>query len=161
PMLMAASAFTINPGASTNTAPIFVTQDGGATWSLRDTVPSEEQTGDISQAFSINGGDSLHVGILKKPGNLLLNELLTTDFQSNTLMSVQGSRSRVDQPFVQAITIGGSRRVYVGLNDLDAPGGRTAAVDVSVDGGQTFTPKRIESRNTFGQDGPSIQVAVA
>src|SRR5439155_1148871 len=51
--------------------------------------------------------------------------------------------------------------LYVGINDFAAPNGRTATVDVSLNGGATFTSRRIESRNTLGQNGPSIRPAVA
>jgi hypothetical protein len=51
--------------------------------------------------------------------------------------------------------------VYVGLNDFDAPDGRTATVDVSLDGGATYKSHRIETRTTLGQNGPSIRPAVA
>jgi hypothetical protein len=51
--------------------------------------------------------------------------------------------------------------VYVGVNDFDAANGHTATVDVSLDGGATFKSRRIETRNTLGQNGPSIRPAVA
>src|SRR5438105_3286346 len=51
--------------------------------------------------------------------------------------------------------------VYVGLNDFDAPDGRTATGDVSLDGGATYSSRRIETRTTLGQNGPSIRPAVA
>jgi hypothetical protein len=162
PQRMAASAFTLNPaGPSSGTAPIFISQDGGNTWSLQSIIPSMEQTSDMTHAFDSGGGGNLYAGILRRPGGLLLNELLTTDFLSPVTMTVQGSRSSVDQPFVQAIKIGGAQRVYVGLNDFSVPDGRTATVDVSLDGGATFKSIRIEPRSTSGQDGPSVRPAVA
>src|SRR2546430_9068165 len=39
--------------------------------------------------------------------------------------------------------------------------GRTATVDVSHNGGATYTSLRIETRNTMGQNGPSVRPAVA
>src|SRR5213082_1387832 len=109
PKLMAASAFTPNPGGSTSaTAPIFVSNDGGDSWTLRNTLPSESMTADITHA------------------------------------------------------VGGTPPVlYVGINDFDAPDGRTATVDVSLDGGATYRSRRIETRSTLGQNGPSIRPAVA
>src|SRR5437773_1557792 len=51
PQLLAASAFTPNPGGSTSaTAPIFVSNDGGDSWTLRNTLPSQLQTADITHA---------------------------------------------------------------------------------------------------------------
>src|SRR5438094_6171698 len=160
PQLLAASAFTPNPGGSTSaTAPIFVSNDGGDSWTLRNTLPSQLQTADITHAV---GGSPpvLYAGILKVPG-FPLNELKTVDFFSPATMTLQASRADIDQPFVRATEVSSADRVYVGLNDFDAPNGRTATVDVSLNGGTTFTSRRIESRNTLGQNGPSIRPAVA
>src|SRR5207249_3714961 len=152
--LLAASAFTPNPGGSTSaTAPIFVSNDGGDSWTLRNTLPSQLQTADITHA----GGGSppvLYAGILKVPG-FPLNELKTVDFFSPATMTLQASRADIDQPFVRATEVSSADRVYVGLNDFDAPDGRTATVDVSLNGGTTYTARRIETRNTLGQNGTS------
>src|SRR5689334_1866485 len=158
--LMAASAFTPNPGGSASaTAPIFVSNDGGDTWTLRNTIPSEGMTADITHAAGATP-PVLYSGILKVPG-VPLNELKTTDFFSPATMTLQSSRADVDQPFVRTTGVASADRVYVGLNDFDAPDGRTATVDVSLDGGATYTSRRIETRNTLGQNGPSIRPAVA
>src|SRR5438093_5247677 len=68
PKLMAASAFTPNPDGSTSgTAPIFVSDDGGDSWTLRNTLPSHGMTADITHAV---GGQPpvLYAGIMKVPG---------------------------------------------------------------------------------------------
>src|SRR6266704_3506526 len=158
--LMAASAFTPNPGGSASaTAPIFVSNDGGDSWTLRNTLPSEVMTADITHAV---GGNPpvLYAGILKVPG-VPLNELKTGDFLSAAKMTLQASRADIDQPFVRTTAIASADRVYVGLNDFDAPDGRTATVDVSLDGGATYKSRRIETRATVEQNGPSIRPAVA
>src|SRR5206468_10346978 len=87
----------------------------------------------------------------------------TTLFPYTTLFrsTLQASRADVDQPFVRTAPAASADRVYVGLNDFDAPDGRTATVDVSLDGGATYKSRRIETRNTLGQNGPSIRPAVA
>src|SRR5207244_6605724 len=90
-----------------------------------------------------------------------LNELKASDFFSPATMTLQGFRADIDQPFVRTTAVGNADRVYVGLNDFDAPDGRTATVDVSLDGGTTYAPRRIETRHTAGQNGPSIRPAVA
>ena len=158
---MSASAFTPNPGGEVSgTAPMYVTEDGGDTWRLQNIVPSELITGDITHAFDSNSGD-LYSGILRRPGGLLLNALLTNDFLSPMTMTVQNERTGVDQPFIQAT--GGNAntdRVYVGNNDFGVQP-QTATVDVSLNGGTTYTPVRIESRSTSGQDGPSVRPALA
>src|SRR3989441_6271026 len=160
PRLMAASAFTPNPGGSASaTAPIFVSDDGGDSWTLRNTVPSQAVTADITHAVGGNP-PMLYAGILKVP-DFPLNELKANDFFSPATMTLQGFRADIDQPFVRTTAVGNADRVYVGLNDFDAPDGRTATVDVSLDGGATYTSRRIETRNTAGQNGPSIRPAVA
>src|SRR5437870_6425567 len=160
PKLMAASAFTPNPGGSASaTAPIFVSDDGGDSWTLRNTLPSQSMTADITHAV---GGDPpmLYAGILKVP-DFLLNELKANDFLSPATMTLQAFRADIDQPFVRTGAVASADRVYVGLNDFDAPDGRTATVDVSLDGGATYRSRRIETRSTLGQNGPSIRPAVA
>src|SRR6266853_1784019 len=158
--LMAASAFTPNPGGSASgTAPIFVSNDGGDSWTLRNTLPSEGMTADITHAVGATP-PVLYSGILKVPG-VPLNELKASDFFSPATMALQASRADVDQPFVRTAQAASADRVYVGLNDFDAPDGRTATVDVSLDGGATYKSRRIETRATLGQNGPSIRPAVA
>src|SRR5947208_16716476 len=116
-------------------------------------------TADITHAV---GGSPpvLYAGIMKVPG-FPLNELKANDFFSPAAMTLQAFRADIDQPFVRTTAVGSADRVYVGLNDFDAPDGRTATVDVSLDGGATYTSRRIETRNTLGQNGPSIRPAVA
>src|SRR5437762_3476929 len=160
PRLMAASAFTPNPGGSASaTAPIFVSDDGGDSWTLRNTLPSQSMTADITHAVGGNP-PMLYAGILKVP-DFPLNELKANDFLSPATMTLQAFRADIDQPFVRTSAVGNADRVYVGLNDFDAPDGRTATVDVSLDGGTTYASRRIETRNTAGQNGPSIRPAVA
>ena len=157
------TAFTPNPfGTSSGTAPVYVSTTGGDTWSLNMIVPSSGQlgTGDITVATS-QVALRLYSGILRLPGNLLLNILRTNDFTSPTTMTALTSRQQVDQPFVQATTVAGNDRVYIGNNDFNVTNDRTATIDLSLNGGTTFTQVRIETRNTGGQDGPSIRPTIA
>jgi hypothetical protein len=155
---MAASAFTPNPaGSSSGKAPIFVTRDGGQTWVLNVVVPSAGTTADITHASARDR--NLYAGILKLPG-APLNELLAKDFLASTPMAIQASRTDNDQPFVRATVVGGKDRVYIGNNDFNGTGDRTATVDVSLDGSASFASARIEARSTVGQDGPSIRPAI-
>jgi len=59
------SAFTPDPMGGPS-APIFVSTDGGSSWFLRSTVPSNVQTGDISPRFG--GGGRLYAGSSSSPG---------------------------------------------------------------------------------------------
>lgn len=156
---MVGSAFTPNPNDDEGPAPLYVTKDGGENWLLNANVPSDRMTHDITLA-SGKGPKRLHAAILKVPGDLLMNVLRTDDFFDSTPMTVQANRADIDQPFVQADSSAG--RVYVGNNDFSAPEeGKTASVEVSTDGGTTFTTVRLEPRETLGQDGPSIRPAIA
>src|SRR5437867_9527201 len=159
PNILAASAFTPNPGGSASTtAPIYVSDDGGNTWSLRNTLPSEVQTADITHAPG--EPPALYATVLSVPG-VPLKELETNDVFSSTTMIQDATRPNTDQPFVRTARAANTDRLYVGINDFNAPNGRTATVDVSLNGGSTFTSRRIEPRNTLGQNGPSIRPAVA
>lgn len=169
---MAASAFTPNPGGQlSTTAPIYVSQDGGQTWTLNNIVPSPVATSDITHAFD-GGGGNLYAGILRSSDVNLL-ELVTTNFTSASSMTTQASRANDDQPFVRATTVGGNNRIYIGNNDTsqDTVNGRTATVDVSGNGGTNYTSVRLESRtpadisgctvSPASQDGPSVRPSFA
>ncbi len=170
PQQVAGSAFTPDPLSGPN-APIYVSINGGSTWVLNSILPGNSTltgTGDLTLRF---GGTSsnLYAGDLRGGSGLRLNILRTANFAAPGLMTVLVDRSGVgvDQPYVQATTVpGGPDRVYVGNNDFNAPGGRTATIDVSLDGlaavpppPSNFVSRRIETRATSGQDGPPIRPA--
>src|SRR6266849_1694118 len=112
PLQIAASAFTPDPSHGPR-APIYISTDGGNTWTLNSIVPSTvadgSATGDITVAFG-SSSNNLYAGIIRFPhpaNNPRLNILRTSDFHSSTTMKVLVDRtgSGVDQPYVQAITI--------------------------------------------------------
>ena len=112
------SAFTPNPISATGNAPVFVTTDGGATWSLNAVILSQSSTGDITTSFG--GGGRLYSGILRRPGGLRLNIARGT---ANVAARAFVDRTDVDQPFTKAGVVpsgaaAGHDRVYVGINDL-------------------------------------------
>ena len=173
PRHIVASAFTPDPLGGAN-APVFVSNDRGQTWALNLIVPSTAgaATGDITVAYGHDG--RLYSGILRRPGGLRLNILRTTNVNSPALMTVLVDRtgSGVDQPYVEAARVfrgagAGLDRVYVGNNDFNGASGRTATVDVSLDGAgaappppANFIARRIEVRATGGQDLPPIRPTV-
>jgi hypothetical protein len=173
---MVATAFTPSPMGGAN-APIYVSTDGGATWSLRNVVPGNDTfvgTHDITVGFATSGG-MLYAGTLN--GSTSDMQILrTSNFTSTTPMTVLVDRASEDQPWVVASTIvvgGISRdRVFVGNEDGSQPLGRTATVDVSQDAATApapagFSPIQLEHRATAviasigrGKDGPPIRCAV-
>jgi hypothetical protein len=175
PLQIAASAFTPDPAEGTR-APIYVSTDGGNTWTLNSIVPSTiadgSATADITVAFG-RSSNFLYAGIIRFPfpgDSTRLNILRTDNFQSATTMKVLVDRTGkgVDQPYVQATTIDsgadkGKDRVYVGDNDFNAGGGKTATIDQTFNGAgvnPSFKSVRIESRATGSQDGPTIRPAI-
>ena len=165
PLHIAASAFTRDPMGGPN-APIYVSADGGRTWSLNFIVPSQAMTGDITLKFSPNT-NVLYAGILRVPATgTRLNILRTKNFLGPSQMSVLVDRAGVDQPWVEAQSLVASSgvardRVYVGSNDFQAPGGRTASVDRSLSAAASgaFKTLRVEPRGTSGQNGPQTRLA--
>jgi hypothetical protein len=155
---LAASALTENPAGSGN-APIFVSADGGATWTACPIIQSELRTADITLRFTRN---RLYAGILRLPDKLHLNIQSTDDFlDCSTPMTIRVDRNQVDQPYVQATDSSGSDRVYVGNNDFDPTlRGRTATTDATLAGPSGFSSFRIERRATSGQDSPPIRPAI-
>jgi hypothetical protein len=164
PQVMVASAFTPNPISTKGNAPVYVSQDGGTTWVLNAIAPVQRMTCDITHAISAaenHPRGDLHAGTLACVSSVTLGESETIDVSSSASMNVQSTRSNVDQPFVRALAISNTDHIYVGVNDFNQPNGRTATVDVSVDGGETYKSFSIEARDTMGQDGPSVRPAVA
>src|SRR5947208_12289553 len=116
---MAAPASTPTPaGSASATAPIFVSDDGGDSWTLRNTLPSQSMTADITHAV---GGTPpvLYAGILKVP-DFPLDELKANDFLSPATMTLQGFRADVDQPFVRSSAVGNADRVTIGIHNFEA-----------------------------------------
>jgi hypothetical protein len=175
PLQIAASAFTPDPSGGPR-APIYVSTDGGNSWTLSSIVPSTIEDGsataDITVAFG-SASNNLYAGIIRYPivsDRTRLNILRTKDFQSAAMMTVLVDRTGrgVDQPYVQAMTVAkgagkGKDRLYVGSNDFNATGGHTATIDESVNAtsaSPVFKTVRIESRTTSGQDGPPVRPAI-
>ncbi len=173
PTDMVATAFTPDPLHGAN-APIYVSTDGGQSWSLRTVVPGNGPFGtdDISVGFATSGG-ILYCGILSAnapPNQTRLQILRTSNYLSTATIPVVVDRLGVDQPWVVAGSLlatpeGSSDRVYVGNNDLGAAAGHTATVDLSLNAAQApapagFTPHRLEQVATIGQDGPPVRLAV-
>src|SRR5262252_5062531 len=93
PLQIAASAFTPDPSHGPR-APIYVSIDGGNTWTLNSIVPSTvadgSATADITVAFG-TASNTLYAGIIRYPfpaDRTRLNILRTKDFQSAALMTV-------------------------------------------------------------------------
>lgn len=174
---MAGSAFTwdnLTGGPMlTSTAPIYISNDGGNTWTLAFIVPSVVgsgfPTGDITLSFSatrsrppLKQTSSLYGGILRSTASgRPMTVLRTRNPFSSPVMTVLDTRSgNVDQPHTAAKTSAvGQDKLYVGFNNgfgCGVPGGRTATADVSQDA-KVLAPSMaldlFEARDTACQDG--------
>src|SRR5215831_16432982 len=124
PQQLVGTAFTPNPMGG-NLAPVYISADGGQTWTLNAIVPADgEITGDITVAFGPQS-NNLYASILKMPQpqqDTELRILRAKNFQASTPMQILVDRTGTDQPFVQASTSNGASamdRVYVGDNDFN------------------------------------------
>jgi hypothetical protein len=168
PTDIVATAFTPAPMGGAY-APIYLSTDGGNTWSLRTVVPGNGSfgTGDITVGFSTSGG-VLYAAILSgTTGRMQI--LRTSAYTSANAMTSLVDRASEDQPWVVAgsVVVNGvsQDRVFVGSNDFNQPNGQTATVDVSQDAATAappagFSPIQLERRTTVGQDGPPVRIAL-
>src|SRR6266542_477985 len=101
PRQIIATAFTRDP-LNGSRAPIFTSNDGGDTWSLRSIVPGGPITADISVGYGDRGG-ALYAGTLNASSHDF-NVLRTLDPFSTTLMTLLVDRAHEDQPWVTAAT---------------------------------------------------------
>jgi len=163
PTQMVATAFTRPPGGGT-LAPIFISTDGGTTWSLRNVVPGATATfitKDITVAFGTAGG-TLYAGILRgdtDPGTRM-QVLRSTNFQSLTTMAVLSDRTGPDQPWVVARSSGNADRLWVGSNSL-VSSGDTATIDATADAraaSPTFAQTQPEARQAV-YNNPPVRLA--
>ena len=164
PRQIVGTAFTPDPLGGPR-APVYVSLDGGLSWSLHSIVPGGPVTHDISVAFANRGG-ALYAGTLNG-SNDHLNILRASSAVSASVMKLLVDRKKEDQPWVTAATTGGgagSDRVYVGHSDLSGSS-RTASVELSQSARSAAAPAGfgthvVEQRPTLGQDGPPVRTAV-
>lgn len=175
---MAGSAFTwdnLTGGPmSTATAPIYVSTDRGANWTLAMIVPSQVgagfPTGDINVTFggTLSGapahatswlyGGTLSSATAGRPMTVLRAQ---DPFAAAVMTTLDTRTGNVDQPHAIALTaMTGEDRLYVGFNNgwgcLTAPSGRSSTLDISPDAKvatPVLTTTVIEARNNACQNG--------
>jgi hypothetical protein len=175
-MQLVGTAFTWDNLAGTpmvgTVAPIYVTTNGGQTWSLVFSVPStagaQFPTGDITVHFSgttVGTTNTLYTGILHAP-EFSMRVYRAADYRVNTPMTLLDTRTNnVDQPHTEAAVVG-QDRLYVGFNNgWGGVAPQTATLDFSQDASvasPTFNLNLLEVRGTGtgGQDGFAIMPAV-
>jgi hypothetical protein len=145
PQIIAASAFTPDPDPNATDAPIYVSMDGGLTWSLKSIVPyCAGITRDITLRFA-STTNHLYVAYLSNGGGLPdLTPVIarTSDLTFTTEMASINQLASGDQPYIQAVTVSGGPdavkdRVYVGYNESF---GGWARLDRSLDAASAQPP---------------------
>lgn len=144
-----------------NAKPLLVSTDGGNNWSDNPIIPDKDMAG---QDFCFSGsGRTLYAAILTSGGGANLKaRILKTDnpVSADMMRDLLSPPQNVDGTAIQARAFD-KDRIYVGINDFDAPQGHTATLLASVDGGQTFQTIPLEARQTAGQDGPGACASIA
>jgi hypothetical protein len=118
------STYTPDPNGGPN-SPVFVSIDGGDTWSLRNIVPGHGSSG--FSAITLKFGtttDELYAAVLPEiaPGGM--NIFRTQNPDSGAIMTnIDTPQGFIEQPFVAAVTVSsgpdkGKDRLYVGQNNL-------------------------------------------
>jgi hypothetical protein len=160
PLEMAASAFTPDP-MSSGSGPLYVSTDGGDTWSLNVVLPGGDLTNDITLRFASHS-NALYAGILRAY-TMDLNVLRKTNFVAPGLMTVLLNKTDDDQPYIEATTEAGTDRVFLGENDWNHTP-QSSTVDVSLHAAppppSNFADARLEQRPTIGEDAPSTRPAI-
>jgi len=160
---LAISAFTPDP-AGGELAPLYVSDDGGATWNLNCVIPGGGDVGTSDVTIGFGTGSDLYITDLRgrQPfGHVFLDVIKLADFRSvDPAIDLRPGqlREQVDQPavVVASTTTDGvaTNRLFIGLNDFSAAQGHTSTIDFA---DQPIF--RLETRNTSSQDGPEVRVA--
>jgi hypothetical protein len=165
PQHIAGSAFTPDPLRG-NHAPIYISTDGGRSWRLNSIVPGNDRrtgTHDITLRFG-STSNVLYAAILRGDEDNIkrLNILRTNDFTSSNPMTVLVRRDGVDQPYLEAITVAGKDRIYVGYSDLTVADGTTATVDRPFNAATTAAPVQVDvrQRTDCNSGAPSVRPAI-
>ncbi|HXM59808.1 MAG TPA: hypothetical protein VN950_03060 [Terriglobales bacterium] len=177
PSVMAASAFTPDPGG-TLTGVLYFSIDGGQTWQITPAfVPASvaplncittycditlRYGGTSNQLYlSFLENDSLGNNDLQVGG---VPDITVASPIFNSLETFDGSNGHYkDQPWVQAVTAGNDQ-AYV-TNNNTTLSGDTASVDLSSNPVPPppagFNSDAVDRGTTCGQDGPSVRPAVS
>src|SRR5262249_10821736 len=138
---IAGSAFTPDPMGGAN-APIYISTDGGQSWVLNSIVPGNAArtgTHDITLRFG-STSNVLYAAVLLGDRTHVLSILRPNDFTSPHTMTTLLSRAGVDMPYVEAISVAGRDRVYVGNSNSDF-----ATIDRSLDAATAPPPTGFNS----------------
>ena len=151
------SALTPDPNGGSN-APVYVSTDGGDTWSLKSIIPDNGPTGTSGATLKYgHTSNELYAGILNGNNSYVPTILRTTDPAGGATMTEIGFPPQSSQqPYVAVGTVpggpnAGNDRLYVGMNVPPPPfgTGQTSTIMQSMDAQapiQLFSSIIIDSR---------------
>ncbi|HEY4206248.1 MAG TPA: hypothetical protein VGM31_05540 [Puia sp.] len=119
------SALTPNSGGGNN-APVFVSINGGDTWTLKNIVPDNGATGTSGMTLKFgHTSNELYAAALKGTDAYTMNILRTTNPAAGATMSQLNSMTG-EQPYVAVGTVpsgldAGQDRLYIGTNMVPPP----------------------------------------
>ena len=158
PRQMFAGAFVFDATGQ----PFFVSSDGGGTWSIFGTLDHHDK----SIAWKAGGSAVLVASLFDDTttNSDIINTHSATVTDSGFASPIQqyvGSGDN-DQPWIRT---GPSNHVYVGYNNDGASDGKTASVNVSTDGGSSYTPVTVDRVGAQAgpggnEDSPAVRLAV-
>jgi hypothetical protein len=179
PQQMVVSSFAYNTNTTTSGADIFLSNDGGATWSSNFTVPAPANGVTIPNdwRFMYDASGNLHGAVLGSTSNGTLTNIyhgVTTNPTSlaawtwtggGAPINVAPSTNGADQPWI-ALAPGG--KVFVAYDDFNnfnnalPAGGVKERVSASANNGTSFTSDNLVSNGGFQSfTNPGLRIAAA
>lgn len=148
------------------TSVVFVSVNGGGTWSCRSTVPLVKMSCDITARFG-DLSNTFYLAALNDPDNNYQPQLTIAAIHDLAKYPMEAAATRhgkgIDQPYVAAGTINQKDRVFIGDNDWNSPSTRTATIERSLDGACSspiFAPTPIEF-DSAARDSSEIRPAIS
>src|SRR5262245_15559757 len=138
-------------------SPFFVSTDGGATWSIFGALDHTDK----SIAWKADGSAvlvaSLFHNTTTSADTIFTHSATVTDSGFGAPINHYTGSNDNDQPWIRT---GPSNHVYVGFNDDGASAGKNASVNVSTDGGSTYTTVTVDRVGSANGDSPATRIAV-
>jgi Hint domain len=144
-------------GSFSTSTSFFLTLDGGTTWSHYDDLSTQDKSlawktdgsGFLTETMTLNSDLATYAGTVSSSG---FGAAINTYAPANP--------DDLDQPWIRT---GPFNHVYVAYNNLNNyPAGNTASVNVSTDGGATYTTTVIDRiGGAEGQDAPAVRLDVS
>jgi len=137
--------------------PFFISTDGGTTWSIFGTLDHTDK----SIAWKADGSAvlvaSLFHNTTTSADTIFTHSATVTDSGFGAAINHYTGSNDNDQPWIRT---GPSNHVYVGFNDDGVSGGKNASVNVSTDGGSSYTTVTVDRVGGANGDSPATRIAV-